>query len=208
MKVTMKEHKGRRGTLMGERRRGRMPEPNHKYLAGLVTRFRQRDAGAFAELYALTCNKVYNYARQYLKDEYLAQDALQEVYMAAFRNIDKLSDPALFTAWLNRISLHVCYDICQKQYNRQELPGQELLELVRDRRLGCDPEATALRDDEFSRLRRAMEELPFRERSVLSMRFYGGMKLEEIARAMGISRSTVKRCIASGKERLARKLKE
>lgn len=180
----------------------------HKYLAGLVARFKQRDAGAFAELYALTCNKVYNYARQYLKDEYLAQDALQEVYMAAFRNIDKLSDPALFTAWLNRISLHVCYDICQKQYSRQELPGQELLELVRDRRPGCDPEATVLRDDELGRLRRAMEDLPFRERSALSMRFYGGMKLEEIARTMGISRSTVKRCIASGKERLARKLKE
>ena len=141
-----------------------MPEPNHKYLAGLVARFKQRDAGAFAELYALTCNKVYNYARQYLKDEYLAQDALQEVYMAAFRNIDKLSDPALFTAWLNRISLHVCYDICQKQYSRQELPGQELLELVRDRRPGCDPEATVLRDDELGRLRRAMEDLPFRYR--------------------------------------------
>ena len=67
-----------------------MPEPNHQYLAGLVIRFKQRDTDAFAELYALTYNKVYNYARHYLKDEYLAQDAMQEVFISAFRNIDKI----------------------------------------------------------------------------------------------------------------------
>lgn len=184
-----------------------MPEPNHQYLAGLVLRFQQRDADAFAELYALTYNKVYNYARHYLKDEYLAQDALQEVYISAFRNIDKLSDPTLFTAWLNRISFHVCYDIQQGQYGRQNISDPELLELVRDERPHSDPEAWALHLDEIARLRRAMDGLPFQERAVLAMRYYNDMKLEEIASTMELSRSTIKRYIASGKKRLARKLK-
>jgi len=184
-----------------------MPEPNHQYLAGLVLRFQQRDADAFAELYALTYDKVYNYARHYLKDEYLAQDALQEVYISAFRNIDKLSDPTLFIAWLNRISFHVCYDIRQEQYGRQNISDPELLELVRDERPHFDPEAWALHLDEVSRLRRALDGLPFQERAVLAMRYYNDMKLEEIASTMELSRSTIKRYIASGKKRLARKLK-
>lgn len=184
-----------------------MPEPNHQYLAGLVIRFKQRDADAFAELYALTYNKVYNYARHYLKDEYLAQDAMQEVYISAFRNIDKLSDPTLFIAWLNRISFHVCYDIQQKHYGRQDFSDPELLELVRDEHPHSDPEALTLYLDEITRLRRALDELPFQERAVLVMRYYNDMKLEEIASTMELSRSTIKRYIASGKEHLARKLK-
>ncbi|MDE5747952.1 MAG: RNA polymerase sigma factor [Acetatifactor sp.] len=184
-----------------------MPEPNHQYLARLVTRFKQQDTDAFAELYALTYNKVYNYARHYLKDEYLAQDAMQEVYIAAFRNIDKLSDPTLFIAWLNRISFHVCYDIRQKQFGHSEISDPELLKLVRDEHPDSDPEALALRSSEIRQLRQAMEELPFQERSVLSMRYYNDMKLEEIASTMELSRSTIKRYITSAKEHLARKLK-
>ncbi len=184
-----------------------MPEPNHQYLAGLVLRFKRRDINAFAELYALTYNKVYNYARHYLKDDYLAQDAMQEVYVSAFRNIDKLSDPTLFIAWLNRISFHVCYDIRQRQYGHQDFSDPELLELARDERPHSDPEALILHLDEIARLRRAMDELPSHERAVLVMRYYNGMKLEAIAGSMKLSRSTIKRYIASGKEHLARKLK-
>ncbi len=185
-----------------------MPEPNHQYLAGLVLRLKRRDMEAFAELYALTYNKVYSYARHYLRDEYLAQDAAQEIYVSAFRHIDKLSDPALFIAWLNRISFHMCCDIRQKQYGHQDFSDPELLELVQDERPYSDPEAMALRLDEIARLRQAMDELPFHERAVLVMRYYNGMKLDAIAGSMKLSRSTIKRYIASGKERLARKLKE
>lgn len=184
-----------------------MPEPDHQYLAGLVLRFKRRDMEAFAELYTLTYKKVYSYTRHYLKDEYLAQDAVQEVYVCAFRNIDKLNDPTLLTAWLNRISFHVCCDIRQKHYACQDFSDQELLELARDERPHSDPEALTLHLDEIARLRQAMNELPFHERTVLVMRYYNGMKLEAIADSMKLSRSTVKRYIASGQERLARKLR-
>ena len=56
-----------------------MKELNTGYIAGLVLRARQDDSDAFAELYAMTYNKVYNYARHYLRDDFLAQDAMQEV---------------------------------------------------------------------------------------------------------------------------------
>lgn len=53
----------------------------------------------------------------------------------------------------------------------------------------------------------ALEQLPFNEKQVLIMRYYNDMKLEEIAAAMEISRSSVKRYIASGQDHLKERMK-
>lgn len=180
-----------------------MKELNISYLAGLVQRAKANDSNAFAELYALTYNKVYNYTKHYLKDDYLAQDALQEIYILALKNLNKLNDPTVFIAWLDRISFHVCYDITKKAKKANEqCSDPELLEIIEDSGLYSNPEAHFQKKDEASRLKDAMEQLPFHERQVLIMRFYNNMKLEEIAAAMEISRSTVKRYIAQGEEKL------
>ena len=55
-----------------------MKDLNIPYIAGLVIRAQHSDSDAFAELYALTYNKVYNYTRHYLRDDFLAQDAMQD----------------------------------------------------------------------------------------------------------------------------------
>ena len=185
-----------------------MKEPNIQYLAGLVILAKQDDSNAFAELYALTYNKVYNYARHYLRDEFLAQDALQEVYISALKNLKKLNDPTLFLAWLNRISFHVCYDLSQKQGHGNTVFDPELLEVVQDEHLYSNPESSYQQKDDDEQLRRAMESLPFHEKQVLTMRYYNNMKLDEIADAMDIHRSSVKRYIASGEAHLRQLLKE
>lgn len=185
-----------------------MREPDIQHIAGLVIRARQNDSNAFAELYTLTYNKVYNYARNYLRDSYLAQDAMQEIYISALKNLNNLNDPTLFIAWLNRISFHVCYDMCRKANISNAVVDPEILALVHDEKLSSNPEAHFEREDEYTRLRNAMLQLPFTEKEVLTMRYYNSLKLEEIAAAMGISRSTVKRYIAAGHEHLKKLLKE
>ena len=185
-----------------------MKEKNIQYMAALVLRARQNDSDAFAELYAMTYNKVYNYARHYLKDDYLAQDALQEIYILALKNLEKLNDPTLFVAWLNRISFNVCYNISSKTRGMSPVSfDPEILESVVDDYEGANPEHTYQQKDEHRRLREALDALPFHEKQVITMRFYNNMKLEEIADACGISRSSVKRYLASGQEALKKKLK-
>lgn len=184
-----------------------MKELNIKYLADLVILARENDSDAFAELYALTYNKVYNYARHYLRDEFLAQDALQEVYISALKNLKKLNDPTLFLAWLNRISFHVCYDLSKKQGPGNNTSDPEILEIIQDEHLYSNPESSYQQKDEQEQLQKAMDCLPFHEKQVLTMRYYNNMKLEEIADAMEISRSSVKRYIASGEDHLRQLLK-
>ncbi|MGN0431809.1 MAG: RNA polymerase sigma factor [Lachnospiraceae bacterium] len=185
-----------------------MKELNPQYLAGLVMRAGSNDSDAFAELYALTYNKVYNFARHYLRDAHLAQDAMQEVYISALKNLNKLSDPTLFIAWLNRITFNVCYDMSQKTKRGNTSADPEILEFIQDSRPLSDPEARYQQKDEYTRLHTAMNSLPFQEKQVLTMRYYNNMKLEDIADAMDISRSTVKRYIASGQEHLRCLLKD
>ncbi len=178
-----------------------MKELDIPFIAKLVVRARANDSDAFAELYALTYRKVYNYTRHYLRDDYLAQDAMQEVYILALKNIKKLNDPNLFVAWLNRISFNVCYDMTKKQHSGQN-SGSEPLDVIHDENIHSNPEQLLQHKDENERLHQALDELPFQEKQVIIMRFYNDMKLEEIAATLDISRSSVKRYIASGQDRL------
>lgn len=184
-----------------------MKEPNIQYLAGLVIQARQNDSDAFAELYALTYNKIYNYARHYLRDNFLAQDAVQEVYISVMKNLNKLNDPMLFIAWLNRISFHVCYDMSRKNNPGDTTSDMGILEIIQDEHPDSNPESSYQKKEEHERLNRAMESLPFHEKQVLMMRYYSNLKLEEIAAAMDVSRSSVKRYITSGQEHLKLLLK-
>ncbi len=58
---------------------------NHSYIAALVKRAQEDDSDAFAELYVLTYRQQYQFARNYLHDDDLAQDAVQEIYILALR---------------------------------------------------------------------------------------------------------------------------
>lgn len=94
---------------------------DYKYIAKLVSRAQIGDSDAFAELYAATYKRQYLYAYRYLKDEYLAQDALQETYILALKHLADLKDPTLVISWLNQINFRICYNLHRKQmrYNSE-----------------------------------------------------------------------------------------
>lgn len=184
-----------------------MKEPDHAYIASLVVRSQKGDSDAFAEIYAMTYNKVYNYACHYLKDTYLAQDAVQEIYISALKNIHKIKNPTLFIAWMNQISFHVCFDICKKKNDTYGDIDSEVFEFIRDEHISSNPEAHMMQSDERTRLQDAIQKLPLNEQQVIIMRYYNNLKLDAIADAIGSSKSTVKRYLASGQRALLHILK-
>ena len=64
-----------------------MTELDFKYLAELVLRAQEGDSDSFAELYVATYQQQYRFSYRYLQDEFLAQDALQETYILALKNL-------------------------------------------------------------------------------------------------------------------------
>ena len=74
-----------------------MADFNHAYIGNLVISAQSGSSEAFAELYATTYNHTYNYSMHYLRDAYLAQDAVQETYISALKNIN------------NRQNYNICF---------------------------------------------------------------------------------------------------
>lgn len=180
-----------------------MAEYDHAYIASLVKKAQGGSSDAFTELYGLTYNHIYNYSARYLKDEHLAYDAVQETYITAFKNLKGIKDPSLFVAWIKQICFHTCYDMCQKSDNSYGIISPEQLELAKDDIVEHNPEENCEKNDEIEKLRQAIDELPFHEKQVIVLRYYNDMKLEEIAKALSISRSTVKRYLQSAKDKLS-----
>lgn len=180
-----------------------MAELDYQYLSTLVNRTKMGDSDAFAELYASTYKKQYRFAYKYLRDEFLAQDALQEVYILVLKNISKLRDSKVFISWLNQITFRVCFNMAKKQmrydtelhdYNTDSLPGPG--------RHSKDPETQASEQDMSDYILKRILELPHLESQIVLMHYYRNMKIDDIAVALDVSRSTVKRHLLNGRKQL------
>ena len=180
-----------------------MADLDYQYLAKIVIRAQAGDSDAFAELYAATYQKQYRFAYKYLRDEYLAQDAIQETYILALKNISTLRDPLVFISWLNQISMRVCF----KMHHAKQLYDSNTQELDEGHRNEVTPESVTVRVDENDYILRQIMTLPFSESQAILFRYYDDMKIEDIASLMGISRSSVKRYLKSGQEKLSKLIK-
>ena len=187
-----------------------MAELDYQYIGELVLRAQEGDSDAFAELYVATYQQQYRFSYRYLQDEFLAQDALQETYILALKNITTLRDPHVFVSWLNQINMRVCFDTYRREKRQEvELDRYEQFHLTEraNRGEGDSPEDTALRQDQQDYIVRQVMSLPFSESQAILLRYFRNMKLEEIADMMQISQSSVKRYLISGREKLAKQLR-
>lgn len=182
-----------------------MAELDYQYIATLVKKARSGDSNAFAELYAATFQKEFRFAFNYLKDEYLAQDALQEAYITAFKNLHKLRDTTLFVSWLNQINFRVCFSF-QKKQTRYRIEMSNYLNINAGETIHADDaslEELVVKVDQDEYIMKKVLELPATESQAIIMKYYQDMKLEDIAKVMEVSRSTVKRYLSNGRDKLS-----
>ena len=148
-----------------------------------------------------------------MRDEHLAQDALQETYIIALKNSSKLKDPMLVIAWLNQINFRVCFQLQKKQqkYDAEMIDyssidsdsaGDSIRSSTRTPFVGNNPEDMAIRIDSQEYIMNQILKLPFTEAQVIILKFYRNLKHGEIAQLMDISQSSVKRYLNSGKAHL------
>lgn len=152
-------------------------ELDYDYIAKLVRKTQEGDSDAFAELYTATYQSQYRFAYQYVKDPYLAQDILQEVYILVLKNLDTLKNPRLFVSWLHQITFRICFDTWQKRKRQeQELDyissGQtsDFSESFSD--IMTNPEKHILKKDAKARLMQAIQSLPPQYSQAIIMRYY------------------------------------
>ena len=117
-----------------------------------------------------------------LKDDALAEDATQEVFVRVMRHIQSAPDDQAALAWIYRISTNYCLNQIRDR-SRQAEPVDELPDVG-----GAHPEAQLLdRDLAMQLVNRAPENL----RAPAILYYIDGLEQEQIAKTLGISRRTV-----------------
>src|SRR4026208_2312519 len=76
----------------------------------LVERAQDGDDVAFSELVDLDGDLCYAIAYRILRDPERAQDAVQQAFLLAWRELPRLRDPERFGPWLHRLLVHACYE--------------------------------------------------------------------------------------------------
>lgn len=179
-----------------------MKKLSHSQLGELVTQAQDGDSNAFAALYAATVENQLYFATAFLKDAALAEDAVQEVYVSLYRNLNKIANGSLFVAYLHRICYNTCVDFQKKRSRQKYELNVDLLAYQVDRDIGASPHDRYAALEQANELYAALGSLPDELRAAFLMRYYQKMKISSIADAMTLSESTVKRYIKQAKQRL------
>ena len=134
-----------------------------------------------------------------LKDAALAEDALQETFVKAWRSYGNYRGEASEKTWLMRIAINTCRDYHRTAWLRHVDRGTPLETL---------PEAGAEDAHPDGEVIRAVTALPRREREAVLLRYYQEMTIAEAAQALRISQSAVKQRLQRANRRLRDRLKE
>jgi len=174
----------------------------HPADADLVALTLRGNPDAFATLVERYDRAVYHLAYRTLHDVEEARDATQEAFFRAFRSLRTFKPEAKFSTWIFAITYHAC---CDRLGRRKHYSGDELPERA-DSAPGPEQRVIAL--DEASRLRAAIDALPEKYRTVVTLFHLQGRQYEEIATVLGLPMGTVKTHLFRAKEQLRRLLGE
>lgn len=159
----------------------------------LVQASRAGDLGSFNSLVEKYQTQAYNVACRTTGDPALAEDATQEAFISAFRNISQFRGEN-FRAWLLRIVINSCYDILRRRKREREVS----LEVIEENPGSTipspeeSPERYAMRQELARHIQKGLDALPKDQRSVLVLVDVQGLPYEEAAQALACNVGTVK----------------
>ncbi len=151
----------------------------------LVERARAGDHAAFRALIDLQSDRCYAVAYRILRDIERAQDAVQQTFLVAWRDLPQLRDPNRFEPWLYRLLVRACY--VEARRFRGWSSNTRVIE-VDPATEGDFTSGVADRDA----IDRAFRRLSPEQRAVMVLHHYLGMPLAAIADAAGVPVGTVK----------------
>jgi RNA polymerase sigma-70 factor, ECF subfamily len=148
----------------------------------LVLRAKDGDHDAFDVLARSVTHRLYGTALRILGDVHLAEDAVQDSLIDAWRDLRALRDPALFDAWATRILVRHCYREAKRARTARQV-------IVTAREETTNPTVDI---DDRDRIEGAFRRLTPDHRVVIVLRHYLDWELAEIAAALGLAPGTVR----------------
>ena len=166
----------------------------------LASRIARHDAAAFEAMMRQHNGRLFRVARSILRDDYEAEDALQDAYLDAYRHIADFRGGAQLGTWLTRIVInHALMRLRKQKRDRVVVPFQKSgsaqddapADEVADERAES-PSSATLRGEVRRLLEQRIDELPLAFRTVFVMREVQDLTVQETAECLGIPEATVR----------------
>jgi RNA polymerase sigma-70 factor (ECF subfamily) len=150
---------------------------------------------SFGALYQRYHNPIVALAYAQIGDKHTAEDAAQEAFAIACRDLGSLRDRDKFGAWVGGICRNVTRQMLRKQSRPAPVPN--------DRTEDCAAE----RREQSDAVRKAVWELPTADREVIVMRYFNGFSQAKISEVLDLTPAAVNGRLTRAKRKVAEFLK-
>ncbi|KJS17328.1 MAG: hypothetical protein VR69_05765 [Peptococcaceae bacterium BRH_c4b] len=162
----------------------------------LVYKTIHSDTGAYSLLVERYQHQIFDLVYRIVHNQEDARDISQEIFIKAFRSLDKFRQESKFSTWLYRIATNHCLDFLRKNKREKyyllpehhpesgsagEIPSGSW----------SNPEQQLIQQEKLAQLQKALQELPESYRLPLLMQHYRQLSYQDIAEIMGIPVKTV-----------------
>jgi RNA polymerase sigma-70 factor (ECF subfamily) len=178
-----------------------MPRRDLAHLSdeAVVALIARSDEVALAELYDRYGRPAYGLALRVLRDDALAEDAVQEAFLAIWRGAAKyLPERAKASTWIMTLVHRRAVDLVRREERRRAEP---LPEVEQDAGGPSAADSAWLRL-ERERVQAALSQLPDQQREALELAYYGGFTQSELAERLDEPLGTIKSRMFTGLARL------
>lgn len=159
----------------------------------LLSKYKQGNEDAFKVLVERHSQRIFTTIYMIVKDQYTAEDLMQETFIKAIRTIKSGSynEEGKFLPWILRIAHNLAIDHFRKAKRYPTIVTEEGSIVFNNMDFAeSSYEETQIKKDTHAKLRALISELPQTQKQVLIMRHYMKMSFKEIAEATNVSINT------------------
>lgn len=181
--------------------------------AALVQRCAQGDEAAFAELVTENQRMVVQLALNLLGDRDEALDLSQDVFLRVFRTISQFRGQSTLKTWIYRIVVNQArnrHRFWRRRHRADQVSLDAHVAAHGDFRCGAEtgPDRLLAQKELATRLKVALDGLPFDQRTAIVLREVDGLSYDEIAFSLGVAVGTVKSRLTRARQTLRLELRE
>ncbi|WP_036601018.1 RNA polymerase sigma factor [Olivibacter sitiensis] len=158
----------------------------------------------YTELYHKYAKSVYNSICRVISHTGEAEDILQEAFLLAFEDMERLQNVASFGAWIKRIAINRSISHLRKR----KIQFSDVEQVDKADEEVYDMEENILFDCKVEDIKKAIALLPDGYRTIVSLYLFEEIPQEEIGRMLGISHNTVRTQYHRAKKKIVQALKE
>lgn len=162
------------------------------------------EPSAYEVLVARYEGRVLSAALSVTRQRFMAEDAAQDAFVAAWMKLDTLREPEKYGVWVCRIAKNCAKNMVVRFRSFLPLEAADGLPAWND--IDGDPAAYYASSEEKKELRKSISGLPVKVRQVIYLHYFENLSIVEIADRMRVSAGTVKWQLHDGRKRIRREL--